>query len=85
MVVIEQRQFEGRESNNPMNMIDVTKSHLGNRSMISGDQTNMTQLQHNQLRTILSKDVEQIFRRVCQSIELYKTENIPIITEFLEF
>ena len=32
-----------------------------------------------------SKDVENIFTKICQSIEVYKTDNIPIITEFLEF
>jgi len=34
---------------------------------------------------VASKDVEKVFERVTQSIELYTTESIPIITEFLEF
>lgn len=85
MVVIEQRQFEGRESVNNLNIADINKSQFGNRSLMSGDHTHLSLVQSNQLKNILSKDVEQIFRRVCQSIELYKTENIPIITEFLEF
>jgi hypothetical protein len=29
--------------------------------------------------------VDEQFEKVCQHIELYKTDNIPIITEFLEF
>ena len=37
------------------------------------------------MRNVLSKEVEKVFARVCQSIELYKTDNIPISTEFLEF
>ena len=33
----------------------------------------------------LSKDVEKVFTKICQSLELYEVNNIPIITEFLEF
>ena len=33
----------------------------------------------------LSKEVEKTFQRICESIELYKTDNIQIITELLEF
>lgn len=33
----------------------------------------------------MAKDVEKVFQKVCQSMELYKTDNIPIVTEFLEF
>ena len=33
----------------------------------------------------LSKDVEQTFQSICDSIELHKTDNIQIITEVLEF
>lgn len=33
----------------------------------------------------LAKDVEKVFTKICQSIELYQVNNIPIITEFLEF
>ena len=36
-------------------------------------------------KNILSRDVERVFLKICQSIELYETNNIPIVTEFLEF
>lgn len=36
-------------------------------------------------KATLSKEVEKIFNKVCQSMELYTAENVPIITEFLEF
>ena len=64
MIMIEQRQFEGRDQTQTTN---VEKA------------TNTLKMQS------LSKEVEKIFQKVCQSIELYKAENIPIITEFLEF
>ena len=34
---------------------------------------------------ILAREVEKAFLKVCQSMELYNTDNIPIVTEFLEF
>ena len=30
-------------------------------------------------------DVDTIFQKICQAIQLYKTDAIPIITEFLDF
>jgi hypothetical protein len=83
MIVIEQRQFEGREGYLPASN-DLNKSQLGNKSLFSQDVSGVTSV-HANLRNVLSRDVEKIFGRICQSIELYKTENIPIITEFLEF
>ena len=44
----------------------------------------MAQSMGSKTQTI-SREVDKIFTKICQSIELYKTENIPIITEFLEF
>lgn len=38
-----------------------------------------------QRQILLAKEVEKVFNKVCQSLELYKTDNIPIVTEFLEF
>ena len=39
----------------------------------------------NVAKSVLSASVEKIFLKICQSIELYETRNIPIVTEFLEF
>lgn len=72
MITIEQRQFEGR---------DMTQGQIG-----PGKATDEKEKPANSLKLqSLSKEVEKIFQKVCQSIELYQAENIPIITEFLEF
>ena len=88
MIIIEQRQFEGRENlhielKNP-NAGNNTTIMAGNKSVYGQSDAAGTSgfFVKNQN---LSKDVEKIFSRICQSIELYKTDNIPIITEFLEF
>ena len=83
MIIIEQRQFEGREIMN-----NNLAQGQNNTTMINKSVLNATENQSAFLaggRNGLSKEVEKIFSRVCQSIELYKTDNIPIITEFLEF
>ena len=80
MMVIEQRQFEGRENFTPSTNHNINQT-LNAKSFM----TELTTLGGQNLRNVLSKDIEKIFARVCQSIELYKTDNIPIITEFLEF
>ena len=41
--------------------------------------------ENKEIRLRYSPEVEQMFEKICQSIELYKAENIPFITEFLEF
>lgn len=33
----------------------------------------------------LSKEVEKIYQKIIQSMELYTADNLPFITEFLEF
>ena len=80
MMVIEQRQFEGRE-----NFTTSTNQNINQTLNAKSFMTELTTLGGQNLRNVLSKDIEKIFARVCQSIELYKTDNIPIITEFLEF
>ena len=86
MIIIEQRQFEGREGYHPMPANDLNKSWIGNKSVQHSEMTGVTGIAgQSYLKNVLSRDVEKIFSRVCQSIELYKTDNIPIITEFLEF
>ena len=85
MIIIEQRQFEGREGYHPLPVNDLNKSWIGNKSVGNSEITGISQMGQSYLKNVLSRDVEKIFSRVCQSIELYKTDNIPIITEFLEF
>ena len=43
MIVIEQKQFEGRESNNPLGA-DMSRSHIGNKSAISQDLTGISMI-----------------------------------------
>lgn len=85
MIIIEQRQFEGRENvNSGIGGGNQNNTTMINQSKIGGSE-NTTAFAQAGGRNGLSKDVEKIFSRICQSIELYKTDNIPIITEFLEF
>ncbi len=36
-------------------------------------------------KILISKQVQKIYEKVIQSMELYTADNLPIITEFLEF
>lgn len=36
-------------------------------------------------KSVLSKQVKKVYQKVIQSMELYTADNLPIITEFLEF
>ncbi len=36
-------------------------------------------------KNLISKQVQKIYMKVIQSMELYTADNLPIITEFLEF
>ena len=84
MILIDQRQFEGREA-------QVTFAENPDQQEDDKDETGATTMCDSFLdrdlakKYGLAKDVEKIFSKICESIELYKTENIPIITEFLEF
>lgn len=86
LITLEQRQFEGKE-----NLLDggaeqkskAKKVNIsgGIRSYLKDKKDNTTQ----QKPAVIAKEVEKVFQKVCQSMELFKTDNIPIVTEFLEF
>lgn len=43
MIIIDQKQFEGREGLNPLGpQIDLNKSQIGNKSVFSHDLTNIS-------------------------------------------
>lgn len=65
-------------------MDQVKSSNIGGKSVL-GNITEMGVNPKHVTKTIMSRDVEKIFLKICQSIELYTCKNIPIITEFLEF
>ena len=88
MIQIEQRLFEARENiaalqgsvPKPNQTMEVGRPANPDSTYGSG----MTSVNMSRVGAF-SKDVENIFSKICQSIELYRTDNIPIITEFLEF
>mmetsp|Transcript_119 Transcript_119/g.235 ORF Transcript_119/g.235 Transcript_119/m.235 type:complete len:91 (+) Transcript_119:512-784(+) len=90
MIKIEQRLFEGKDNNfqiglGPGHANLANPNH--NKSVMGSDNSNLkiSKSDASGQGQAFSKEVEKLFIKICQSIELYKTENIPIITEFLEF
>ena len=86
MVLIEQKQFEGKD------VIDNNAPVAPDKSMVAGkallNQTEVVKEKNyvsTMTKNVLTKDIERIFLKICQGIELYETKNIPIVTEFLEF
>ena len=58
-------------------MITIPKEHFETEVQQVNDD--------NYSKYVVEKDVDVIFRKICKSIELYHHQQIPIITEFLEF
>lgn len=87
LITLEQRQFEGKESYQEMGKdqkLGKNKRYNTQASMnMSAKNRKDKPAQGKQMP--LAKEVEKVFLKVCQSLELYKTDNIPIVTEFLEF
>jgi len=80
MITIEQRLFEGKEDAD-----DLPKGKYGDRNVDLDVAKGKAQDKKAMAKPSYSQEVEEMFQKICQSIELYKAENIPIITEFLEF
>ena len=53
--------------------------------MITIDQKQFDDRDEKQSDSKVSKQVQKVFQKVIQSMELYTADNLPIITEFLEF
>lgn len=75
LIKIEERQFLNKDGEKVM---EILKKPIIDKGQ--DDKSNQAFI-----KNLLSKDVEQVFKRICSSMEVYKIENIPIITEFLEF
>ena len=71
MVMIESRQFDSKDTTAVAEAKALDRT-VGGTLPKPGAQA-------------LAKDVEKVFTKICQSMELYQVHNIPIITEFLEF
>ena len=86
MITIEQRKFEGRE--NPDSLLPSNANQPPNKSAVGNIAQNTTQrtrIEKEDSKNKLSKEVEKVFERICASLELHTADNLPIITEFLEF
>jgi hypothetical protein len=79
LVSIDQSKFEGFTGSATKNVSkSQTNSNDGmkNSRVFDGENSGSKQF---------DKEYKGIFQKICKSMELYKCDNIPIITEFLEF
>ena len=87
---IDQRIFEGRdtyfEDEDQKQALALT--NLESESVLSPRVERAALVSHHKTKTVknnVSNQIQGIFERITESIELYGTEKIPIVTEFLEF
>ena len=92
---IDQRIFEGRDTyfednEDKKQSLVLTNLESEQNSVLSprGERERTELVFHNKTKTVknnVSNQIQGIFERITESIELYSTEKIPIVTEFLEF
>jgi hypothetical protein len=90
MMSIDQKIFEGRETyfeeNEDKKQSLVLNNLESDQNSVLSPRTEL--VSHNKIKTVknnVSNQIQSIFERITESIELYSTEKIPIVTEFLEF
>lgn len=94
MMSIDQKIFEGRdtyfEDNEDKNQsLALNKLESDNypdqHSVLSPRTELVSHIKTKTVKNNVSNQIQGIFERITESIELYSTDKIPIVTEFLEF